>query len=174
MIARRIVIGLSRSLVGGAGCALLLAAGAAVTPSASEALQPAPTRLVHRFLQIELSPDAAFVASRVAAPGDFEAFIQAYDPKRVEAISGVPAKELERAAHLYAEHAPAAIVYGTALSSTQHNTSVHHLIGFRMLVFIVPRKECDKQQSPGQTATHRARTRRPPCRTATREEWRAR
>src|SRR4030088_947287 len=61
MSARRIAIALGRSWVGGAGCALLLTAAA--TSSASEAPELAPTRLVHRFLQIEISPDAALVAS---------------------------------------------------------------------------------------------------------------
>jgi dipeptidyl aminopeptidase/acylaminoacyl peptidase len=60
-----IAIGLGRSLlVGGAvGCALLLTAGTVASSSAGEAPDLAPTRLVHRFLQVEISPDATLVAS---------------------------------------------------------------------------------------------------------------
>jgi dipeptidyl aminopeptidase/acylaminoacyl peptidase len=61
---RRIAVGLVRSVVGGAvGGALLLSAGTVANSGAREAPERAPTQLVHRFLQIEISPDAAFVAS---------------------------------------------------------------------------------------------------------------
>jgi dipeptidyl aminopeptidase/acylaminoacyl peptidase len=63
---KRNAIGLVRGAAGGTiGCALLLAAAAVASSSASEAPAPAltPTRLVHRFLQIEVSPDAGLVAS---------------------------------------------------------------------------------------------------------------
>jgi dipeptidyl aminopeptidase/acylaminoacyl peptidase len=51
MSARRIAIG------------VLLTAATVASSSASEAPELAPTRLVHQFLQIEISPDAALVAS---------------------------------------------------------------------------------------------------------------
>ncbi len=61
---RRLVIGFVRSVVGGAvGGALLMTAGTAASSSTSAAPELAPVRLVHRFLEIEISPDAAFVAS---------------------------------------------------------------------------------------------------------------
>ncbi len=61
---RRLVIGFVRSVVGGAvGGALLMTAGTAASSSTSAAPELAPARLVHRFLEIEISPDAAFVAS---------------------------------------------------------------------------------------------------------------
>jgi len=53
-----------RTVAGGAAAgALLLTAGTDARASAGETAEPAPARLVHRFLQIEISPDAAFVAS---------------------------------------------------------------------------------------------------------------
>jgi dipeptidyl aminopeptidase/acylaminoacyl peptidase len=59
-----------RGILGGAvGCALCLAADAAAISSAggepaqAAASAPSPTGLVHRFLEIELSPDASLVAS---------------------------------------------------------------------------------------------------------------
>src|SRR5258706_13744894 len=61
---RRNVIRLVRRVAGGAAAgALLLTAGMDARVSAGETAEPAPTRLVHRFLQIEISPHAAFVAS---------------------------------------------------------------------------------------------------------------
>jgi len=48
---------------GAAAGALLLAAGTDASVSAGETPETAPARLVHRFLQIEISPDAALVAS---------------------------------------------------------------------------------------------------------------
>src|ERR1700694_4092468 len=66
MSARRMIAnGRGRSLlVGGAvGCALLWGAATDASSSAGEATELAPTRLVHRFLQIAISPDATLVAS---------------------------------------------------------------------------------------------------------------
>jgi dipeptidyl aminopeptidase/acylaminoacyl peptidase len=61
---RRNVIRWARRVAGGAAAgALLLAAGTGARVSAGETAEPAPARLVHRFLQIGISPDAAFVAS---------------------------------------------------------------------------------------------------------------
>lgn len=61
---RRNVIRFVRSVAGGAAAgALLLAAATDAGVSAGETPEAAPARLVHRFLQIEISPDAAFVAS---------------------------------------------------------------------------------------------------------------
>jgi dipeptidyl aminopeptidase/acylaminoacyl peptidase len=61
---RRNVIRWARRVAGGtAAGALLLTAGTGARVGAGETAEPAPARLVHRFLQIEMSPDAAFVAS---------------------------------------------------------------------------------------------------------------
>src|SRR6267154_1363654 len=61
---RRNVMRWACTVAGGAAAgALLLTAGMDARVSAGETAEPAPTRLVHRFLQIEISPDAAFVAS---------------------------------------------------------------------------------------------------------------
>jgi dipeptidyl aminopeptidase/acylaminoacyl peptidase len=67
MSARRIAIGVL--LTAGIAAAATANSTAPATPnssaasSASEAPEPAPTRLVHRFLQIAISPDATLVAS---------------------------------------------------------------------------------------------------------------
>ncbi len=61
MGARRTAIRFVRNLVEGSGCAFLLAVVTAASSSAATA--PASTQLVHRYLQTEISPDAALVAS---------------------------------------------------------------------------------------------------------------
>jgi dipeptidyl aminopeptidase/acylaminoacyl peptidase len=51
------------ALAGFAGFACAFAAAPAVAPAAADVPAPPPMRLVHRFLQVELSPNAAWVAS---------------------------------------------------------------------------------------------------------------
>ena len=47
----------------------------------------------------------------------------AYDPKKVEAITGVPAALVEKAAHLYASSSPAAIFYGLGVTEQAQGVS---------------------------------------------------
>jgi formate dehydrogenase major subunit len=60
--------------------------------------------------------DEAFITGRADRAQEYRDFIAGYDPARVEQISGVPAKDLERAAHLYASTPPAAIFYGLGVT----------------------------------------------------------
>lgn len=60
--------------------------------------------------------DRAFVAGRSESFEPYAAHLRAYDPKKVEAITGVPAALVERAAHLYATTAPASIFYGLGVT----------------------------------------------------------
>ncbi len=60
--------------------------------------------------------DEAFLAARADGVAAYRDFIRSYDPRRVEEISGVLAKDLERAAHLYATTPPAAIFYGLGVT----------------------------------------------------------
>ncbi len=60
--------------------------------------------------------DEAFLEARADLVGPYLEHIAKYDPKRVEQISGVPAKDLERAAHLYAKTSPAGIFYGLGVT----------------------------------------------------------
>jgi formate dehydrogenase major subunit len=78
--------------------------------------------LAHVILRDGLA-DEAFLAGRVDRVDAYREFIAAYDPKRVEEISGVPAKDLERAAHLYAETPPAAIFYGLGVTEQSQGVS---------------------------------------------------
>jgi formate dehydrogenase major subunit len=71
--------------------------------------------LAHVILRDGLANED-FLRDRAEFTDAYRDFISRYDPKRVESISGVPAKELERAAHLYATTAPAAIFYGLGVT----------------------------------------------------------
>lgn len=60
--------------------------------------------------------DRTFLKDRADLVEPYLEFIAKYDPKHVESISGVPAQDLERAAHLYAKTYPAAIFYGLGVT----------------------------------------------------------
>ena len=67
--------------------------------------------------------DRAYVDARAESFDAFSYFVKAYDPKRVEEISGVPARDLERAAHVYAAAHPAAIFYGLGVTEQAQGVS---------------------------------------------------
>jgi formate dehydrogenase alpha subunit len=67
--------------------------------------------------------DQGFIDARTEQWEAYKAFIATYDPKRVEEISGVPAKDLERAAHLYAQSPPAGIHYGLGVTEQSQGVS---------------------------------------------------
>jgi formate dehydrogenase major subunit len=67
--------------------------------------------------------DRAFLDARVDASDAYMEHLKAYDPKRVEAITGVPARLIEQAAHLYATSKPAAIFYGLGVTEQAQGVS---------------------------------------------------
>ena len=71
--------------------------------------------LAHVILRDGLA-DEAFLAARGNISDAYRELVAGYTPEHVERISGVPAKDLERAAHLYATTAPAAIFYGLGVT----------------------------------------------------------
>jgi formate dehydrogenase major subunit len=60
--------------------------------------------------------DKRFVDTRSEGFAAYSAHLGAYDPKRVESITGVPAALIEKAAHLYATTPPASIFYGLGVT----------------------------------------------------------
>ncbi len=60
--------------------------------------------------------DRDFVAARVEGFDAYVDHVAKYDPREVERITGVPARQLEEAAHLYATSKPAAIFYGLGVT----------------------------------------------------------
>ena len=79
---------------------------------------PLLNALAHVILQDGLA-DEAFLAARVSARAEFEAFVAAWPPERASAISGVPVEDIRRAARLYATTRPSMIVNG--LGVTEHH-----------------------------------------------------
>jgi formate dehydrogenase alpha subunit len=78
--------------------------------------------LAHVILRDGLH-DRAYVDSRTDGFDEYAEFIAQYDPKRVESITGVPARLIEKAAHLYADSHPAAIFYGLGVTEHSHGTA---------------------------------------------------
>lgn len=64
--------------------------------------------------------DQVFIEERTEGYEELREAVSAYTPERVEEISGIPADVLRKAARLYAESKPAAILY--AMGITQHTT----------------------------------------------------
>lgn len=83
--------------------------------------------LAHVILRDGLH-DRAYLEARVDGFEAYAEHVRRYDPKTAEGITGVPAKLVEQAAHLYAESRPASIFYG--LGVTEH---AHGVAGVRCL-----------------------------------------
>jgi formate dehydrogenase major subunit len=72
--------------------------------------------------------DHDFVARRTEGFGEVEELIALYPPEVVEEISGVPAADLEAAAHIYAEAADASILWGLGVTEHLYGSEVVRLI----------------------------------------------
>jgi len=72
--------------------------------------------------------DRAFVDARTDGWDAFAALLPAYAPRAVEAISGVPAADVERAAHVYGEAAEACISWGLGVTEHKYGSEVAQLI----------------------------------------------
>ncbi|HEX7289925.1 MAG TPA: formate dehydrogenase subunit alpha [Conexibacter sp.] len=69
-----------------------------------------------------------FVAARTDGWDAFAELLPAYAPDAVEAISGVPAADLEAAAHVYGEAADACISWGLGVTEHKYGSEVVQLI----------------------------------------------
>ncbi|MEY2513852.1 MAG: formate dehydrogenase major subunit [bacterium] len=72
--------------------------------------------------------DDAFLAARTDGYAEFEALLDDYTPADVQRISGVPAADLERAAHIYAEAANACVLWGLGVTEHRYGSEVVRLI----------------------------------------------
>ncbi len=66
-----------------------------------------------------------YIARRTEDYADLEKAVAAYTPAKVTEITGVPVRDLERMAELYALNPPAALLY--AMGITQHTTGVDNV-----------------------------------------------
>ncbi len=72
--------------------------------------------------------DRAFVDARTEGYDTVEDLLADYTPADVERISGVPAADLERAAHIYAEAGDACILWGLGVTEHKYGSEVVRLI----------------------------------------------
>ena len=78
--------------------------------------------------------DKEFIESRTEGFADLKAALAEYTPERVEAITGIPAADLVKAARMYAQADRAAIVY--AMGITQHTTGVDNVLSCANLAML--------------------------------------
>jgi len=78
--------------------------------------------------------DKEFIESRTEGFADLKAALAEYTPERVEAITGIPATDLIKAARMYAQADRAAIVY--AMGITQHTTGVDNVLSCANLAML--------------------------------------
>jgi formate dehydrogenase major subunit len=72
--------------------------------------------------------DHAFLDARTDGYDELRALIADYTPADVERISGVPAADLEAAAHIYAEAGNASILWGLGVTEHKYGSEVVRLI----------------------------------------------
>jgi formate dehydrogenase major subunit len=72
--------------------------------------------------------DAEFVSERTEGYEEVEALLAHYSPEAVEEITGVPAADIEAAAHIYAEATEASILWGLGVTEHRYGSEVVRLI----------------------------------------------
>jgi formate dehydrogenase major subunit len=72
--------------------------------------------------------DPAFIDARTEGYDEVEALLAHYDPATVSDITGVPARDLEAAAHVYAEATEASILWGLGVTEHLYGSEVVRLI----------------------------------------------
>jgi formate dehydrogenase major subunit len=72
--------------------------------------------------------DHDFVAARTEGYPEVEDLVADYEPGEVERITGVPAADIERAAHIYAEAQDACIMWGLGVTEHLYGSEVVRLI----------------------------------------------
>ncbi len=72
--------------------------------------------------------DEAFIAERTDGYETVQELLDAYTPQAVEEITGIPATDLERAAHIYGEAGSACIVWGLGVTEHKYGSEVVQLL----------------------------------------------
>lgn len=78
--------------------------------------------------------DEQFIEENTTNFEDLKATLDTYTPKRCSEITGIPAEDIVRAAHLYAEADAAGIYY--AMGITQHSKGTHAVMALSNLALI--------------------------------------
>jgi len=69
--------------------------------------------------------DKQYVEERTESFDEFKAVVESYTPDKVETITGIAQRDLEKMAELYATNSPATLLY--AMGITQHTTGVDNV-----------------------------------------------
>ncbi len=93
-------------------------------PGSNAAVMHGLAHIVHRDGLIDLD----FLHARTEGWPEVEEMIEEYTPQEVERISGIPAADLERAAHIYAEAENACISWGLGVTEHRYGSEVVRLI----------------------------------------------
>ena len=72
--------------------------------------------------------DEEFIAERTEAGEATLELLEQYTPQAVEEISGIPAADLERAAHIYGEADEASVIWGLGVTEHKYGSEVVQLI----------------------------------------------
>jgi formate dehydrogenase major subunit len=72
--------------------------------------------------------DHEFVARRTEGYEEVEAMLSLYTPEHVHEITGIPAADIERAAHIYAQAGDASILWGLGVTEHKYGSEVVRLI----------------------------------------------
>ena len=72
--------------------------------------------------------DERFIAERTEGSEAALALLEQYTPQAVQEISGIPAADIELAAHLYGEAAEASIIWGLGVTEHKYGSEVVQLI----------------------------------------------
>ena len=78
--------------------------------------------------------DQEFIEENTANFEDLKETLKKYTPEHASAISGVPAQDIVKAAHMYAEAGAAGIYY--AMGITQHSKGTHAVMSLSNLALI--------------------------------------
>jgi formate dehydrogenase major subunit len=93
-------------------------------PGTNAAVLLGLAHIVHRDGML----DADFIASRTEGFDAFVALLSSYTPADVEEITGIPAADLERAAHIYAEGEASSFSWGLGVTEHLYGSEVVQLI----------------------------------------------
>jgi formate dehydrogenase major subunit len=72
--------------------------------------------------------DQGFIDRRTEGYEALEELLELYDPSAVQEITGIPAADLERAAHIYAEAQSASILWGLGVTEHKYGSEVVQLL----------------------------------------------
>jgi formate dehydrogenase alpha subunit len=72
--------------------------------------------------------DREFLEARTEGYEALEELLESYDPSAVEEISGIPAADLERAAHIYGEASSGCLLWGLGVTEHKYGSEVVQLL----------------------------------------------